>query len=79
MGQCSQCIKRDCGFPSQTYQGKTPEEYEQYLKNVFFLQLSPFKSPLTPLSLNFPLYYPKTPSFSRKSSKGTFPNQTTLL
>ena len=35
MGQCTQCIKRDCGFPaSQGYSGRTPEEYEQYLKDV---------------------------------------------
>lgn len=37
MGQCTQCIKRDCGFPNQNFKGKTPEEYEKYLREVFFL------------------------------------------
>ena len=34
MGQCNQCIKRDCGFPNQNFHGRTPEEYENYLKDV---------------------------------------------
>lgn len=40
MGQCTQCIKRDCGFPNQNFKGRTPEEYEKYLREVFFIIFS---------------------------------------
>ena len=44
MGQCTQCIKRDCGFPPPNYKGQTPEEYTNYLKEVSSI-FFPLKKP----------------------------------
>lgn len=34
MGNCNQCVGRDCGFKYQQYYGKNKEELGDYLKEV---------------------------------------------
>ena len=34
MGNCAQCVGRDCGFKYQRYYGQNKEELDDYLKEV---------------------------------------------
>lgn len=34
MGNCTQCIGRDCGFKYEKYCGKNKQELDEYLREV---------------------------------------------